>query len=81
MSKQLALFDSAEPIDQSAAISCGPVCRFGEPTISLHPLCGAEVLRLCALFDQGVQAGRWDAQGYTPADRRAQQRRQQRVAK
>jgi hypothetical protein len=51
------------------------VCAFGEPFFGAHPLCEAEACRLRALFQENVKAGVYDAQGYTPADRRAQARR------
>lgn len=53
-------------------------CVFGEPMIGPHPRCEAEVDRACAAFKAGVTAGRWDADGYTPQDRKAQERRKKR---
>ena len=49
-------------------------CAFGEPWDGPHPLCDAEADRLEAVFADGVAAGRWDADGYTSAERRAQAR-------
>lgn len=37
--------------------------------------CAAEVARACAAFAAAVAAGTYDADGYTPTERRAQQRR------
>lgn len=37
--------------------------------------CAAEVGRACREFETAVARGDLDAQGYTPAERRAQQRR------
>lgn len=57
------------------AVSPRPLCcANGEPWIGPHPLCEAEVDRACAAFDVGVLAGRWDAHGYTPQERKARQR-------
>ena len=61
-----------------------PSCRFGMPTRAGsvravgwrghdHCLgCWVEVERQCRLFAEGVIAGRWDVEGYTPGDRQAQ---------
>jgi hypothetical protein len=40
-----------------------------------HPLCRAESERLAARFDADVVAGKYDARGFTPNDRRRQQKR------
>lgn len=60
-------------------------CAFGQPTASskvfgwLGPdhcwWCATETLRGCAAFAAGVAAGRWDPQGYTPAERKALEKR------
>ena len=63
------------PLQGDLFSDAGLVCAFGEPWIGPHPLCEAETGRACAAFDAGVQAGRWDAQGYTPAERRQQARK------
>lgn len=52
-------------------------CAFGEPWMGDHPLCRDETDRLCAAFDEGVKAGVWDEEGYTPAERRHQRKREQ----
>jgi len=52
-------------------------CSFGIPW-SQHPgcpWCAAEGARLAALFAEAVARGESDAEGYTPAERRAQQKR------
>ena len=50
-------------------------CAFGAPW-PCDPCAGcvAEADRLSAQFAADVVAGRFDAEGYTPADRRRQQR-------
>lgn len=48
------------------------VCAFGEPWMGPHPLCEAHTLAACQQFDEAVKAGIYDAQGYTPNERRAQ---------
>ena len=50
-------------------------CAFGEPWGGLHPLCEAETARGCAQFDADVAAGKYDADGYTPKERAARDRR------
>lgn len=40
-----------------------------------HPLCEAETDLACERFDQAVLDGEYDANGYTPKERRAQERR------
>lgn len=64
-----------------------PPCAFGIPTDAGHPhapgwfgphhcfWCHVDVELACARFDAAVLAGKYDAQGYTPAERRAQRRR------
>lgn len=54
----------------------GQTCHFGEPWMGPHPLCAAAVDRDCARFDEKVAAGIFDAEGYTPKERRAGRRRQ-----
>ena len=69
--KQGKLFDG-----DSTQFVEGLTCAFGEPWwTGPHPLCQQEADRLCAEFDAGVLAGKWDAQGYTPNERKAQQRK------
>lgn len=65
---QGALFGSA-PVDG------GLVCAFGEPWMGPHPLCDADTERGCVEFTRLVAAGVYDAQGYTPNERKAQQKR------
>lgn len=50
-------------------------CAFGEPWLGPHPLCEAETERACLAFDADVAAGKYDAEGYTPAERAASDRR------
>ena len=57
-------------------------CAFGEPWPGAtfpagHPLCDAATDQACVQFEADVAAGRNDAEGYTPVERRAQQRRQE----
>lgn len=52
---------------------CGPQ----RPVGHYHCVgCAKEGLRLIREFWQGVSEGRWDEQGYTPSERRAQAKRQ-----
>ena len=51
------------------------VCAFGEPWMGPHPLCEAETDRKCARFEAAVLAGTYDAQGYTPNERKAMARK------
>lgn len=51
------------------------VCAFGEPWIGPHPKCAAYADELDRQFDAAVAAGKYDQDGYTPADRRAEQKR------
>ena len=50
-------------------------CANGEPWTGPHPRCEAETDRACERFDQAVLAGEYDADGYTPNERREQERR------
>ena len=50
-------------------------CAFNEPWLGPHPLCEAETARGCRAFDEGVARGEFDSQGFTKAERRAQQKR------
>jgi len=68
MTDQLALSFEAVP---DTAFDISLTCAFGEPWMGPHPLCEAEVERLCAAFDAAVGAGAYDREGYTPAERRA----------
>lgn len=54
-------------------------CALGEPWIGDHPLCDAEVDRACREFDAAVIAGIYDAQGYTPNERKAQQKKRDKI--
>jgi hypothetical protein len=58
-------------------------CFFGEPwgygpdrTWLSHPRCDEETARACRAFDAAVARGEFDADGYTPKERRAQKRRE-----
>jgi hypothetical protein len=65
----------------------GPPCSHGNQSVWGTPFapgwqgphhcaqCASEVDAACLRFEEGVQMGRWDAAGYTPAERRAQDRR------
>jgi hypothetical protein len=69
------LFPDA-PVDPGPAV----VCAFGTPWARhVGPpgcaACAAESDRLAAAFAAAVAAGEYDAQGYTPAERRAQRTR------
>ena len=57
-------------------------CAFGESGIGwLGPhhchRCAAVVAEACAQFDRDVRTGKYDAEGYTPKDRRKQRKRAQ----
>lgn len=63
-----------------AAWKAAPPCAFGVPWRQHFegnscPACEAESARLQAAFDAAVASGEYDRQGYTPAERRALQRR------
>lgn len=56
-------------------------CAFGYPHIGTPPCggyhcpgCAKQGLKMTREFLQGVEDGRWDEQGYTPSDRRKQER-------
>lgn len=53
----------------------GLACAFGEPWMGPHPLCEAEVDRSIREFHAAVARGEYDAEGYTPAERRMQAQR------
>lgn len=53
----------------------GLICAFGEPWMGPHPLCEAETERACQQFAEAVRAGKYDVEGYTPAERKAKNRR------
>jgi len=61
--------------------SISPVtCLFGYDWLTYHvtatcPACQHETAEACARFQVAVAAGQFDAQGYTPAERRAQDKR------
>jgi hypothetical protein len=71
MTHQLGLFDAP-------AIESSLTCAFSEPWMGEHPLCEAEVERACAAFDAAVARGEYDAHGYTPNERKAQEKRRAR---
>jgi hypothetical protein len=61
-----------------------PVCAFGTPSNEHEPMvlplfacqpCRDEASRVCAEFRAAVARGEFDAEGYTPNERKAQQRR------
>lgn len=54
-------------------------CAFGEPIAGPHPLCDAYFHRISAQYHADVAAGKYDAEGYTPKERRAQQKKSKRV--
>ncbi len=66
------------PPPASSSSSSGLTCACGEPwgPGTAHPLCEAETLRACEAFDAAVAQGTYDAQGSTPAERKAQAKRQ-----
>ena len=68
----LPLFDGLD-----AMPAPGLTCAFGEPwgIGTKHPLCEQLANEGIAEFQTDVAAGIYDAEGYTPAERRAQQRR------
>ena len=71
MSSQISLFESA-PLEVVEI----PTCAFG--TLWPHETCAgceAESARLEAEFWRKVAAGEYDEQGYTPAERKLQQRK------
>ena len=41
------------------------------------PACHAEADRLCAQFEADVASGQFDAEGFTPKERKAQRKRRQ----
>lgn len=53
------------------------VCANNEPWLGPHPLCKAEVDRACVAFTEAVQRGEYDAEGFTPAERKAADKRLQ----
>lgn len=60
-----------------AVPGAGLTCAFGEPWMGDHPLCRAETDRAITQFWLAVSAGKYNARGYTPAEWRAKQRREQ----
>lgn len=54
-------------------------CAFGEPILGEHPLCDAYFHRITEQYIADVAAGKYDAEGYTPKERRAQQKKAKRV--
>jgi hypothetical protein len=53
----------------------GLTCAFGEPWTGPHPLCAARVEQDRAAFQAAVARGEFDAEGYTPKERKAQAQR------
>ena len=51
-------------------------CAYGEPWMGKHPLCEAAALRLMKQCARDIKAGKYDAEGYTRNERRAQFKRQ-----
>lgn len=49
-------------------------CAFGEPWMGPHPLCEAHARDMEAEFWKDVAAGKYDPQGYTPNERKAQRK-------
>lgn len=52
-------------------------CAFGEPLDGPHPLCNAETERGIKAFWEAVARGEYDADGYTPAEAKAREKRLQ----
>ena len=50
-------------------------CAYGEPWVGPHPLCDAAALRLIRQCARDIRAGKYDAEGYSRKERRAQIRR------
>lgn len=63
--------------EQAADAQAALTCSNGEPWMGPHPICEAETARHCAEFDAAVARGEYDAEGYTPNERKAQAKRQQ----
>ncbi len=59
----------------------GLTCAFSEPWMGLHPLCDAHGAEMVKQFEAAVLAGTYDADGYTPNERKAQQKRAPRTTK
>lgn len=58
------------------------VCAYGQTGIGWEgphhcAQCAADVEQACEQFDADVRAGKYDEQGFTPAERRAQAKRRQ----
>ncbi len=51
-------------------------CALSEPWMGKHPKCEKEAARMAAEFDRDVFFGKYDAQGYTPNERKALAKRQ-----
>jgi hypothetical protein len=74
---------AAEPIVALQTWALAPPCAFNQPTLygSVYApgwdgphhcfWCFVEVERACRAFDADVIAGKYDQQGYTPAERRS----------
>ena len=67
----MSLFD----VPSDAGPETEVTCIYGEPIAGPHPLCAARVERDCAAFHEKVALGVYDAEGYTPKERRAQAKR------
>lgn len=73
------------PLSPRYVWPAGLVCSFGVPMAQHHhgdrcPACDAAVADARRQFAAAVARGTFDAAGYTPAERKAQQRRQQEAA-
>ncbi len=74
MSAEQAAFDFSD-VSSSSVLSAALTCAFSEPWMGPHPLCEAETDRACQQFAEAVARGEFDAQGYTPNERKAQAKR------
>lgn len=54
----------------------GAVCCHGTFILDEYRQCQDEIAASIAEFEAGVRDGKWDEQGYTPAERRAKERRE-----
>lgn len=73
MSVQGQLFDDFDAAPVAELPEPGPGCLHGNQFGC--PACSALVDEMCAAFAAEVAAGTYDAEGYTPADRRKQRAR------
>jgi hypothetical protein len=80
-------FTEASPVTALSTWRLAPGCSFGTPTLAGRPFapgwggshhcwfCNAAVEQSCAEFAAAVARGEYDADGYTPAERRVQKKR------